>query len=115
MKNIYKDCYNLPFSKIYFSKMVDLYIGKDGLYKCVCCDKHPIKCSDKESAKEYQKIQDFMDAEDRLFGTDVDYPIKETGYIRIDQHNRSTCRAVWKIQRELAKKAGFDLLRSPFM
>ncbi len=114
MKNIYRDFYHLPFTKIYWSKLVDLEIGKDGLYKCVCCKKHPIKCENKASAKEYNKIQMFMDAEDRLLGTDVDFPIKETGWIRVDQHGRNISQMVWKLQRELAKRAGFELLESYF-
>lgn len=114
MKNNPYSYHNLPFTKIYWSRLVNLYIGKDKLYKCICCDKNPIECNNENSATEYRKINQFMNAS-RLFGTDVDYPIYETGWIRVDQHGRDEARVVWKIQRELAKRAGFDLLRSQFM
>lgn len=86
------------------------------IYKCKCCNKHPLECDNEASVKEYRKIQEFMDAEPGLFVyIDVGVVIKETGYIMTDQFNSKVCAAVWRIQRELAKKAGFKLLRTPFM
>jgi hypothetical protein len=117
--NVYKDYYQLPFTKIYWSKLVDLYIVKESgmeVYKCVCCVKHPLECENKESVREYQKIQDFMEAEPELFVfNDVGWVIRDTGYIRTDMFYRRTTETVWRIQRELANKAGFKMFRSPFM
>lgn len=117
--NIYRDYYHLPFTKIYWSKLVDLNIvQKNGMevYECVCCNKHPLECDNKSSVKEYQKIQDFMDAEPDLFTFgDVGWVIRDTGWIRTDMFPRETSSTVWRIQRELANKAGFKMFRTPFM
>jgi hypothetical protein len=115
MKSIYRDYYKLPFDKIYWSKLVSLYVDSEGLYKCCCCHKSPLDCKNQLSVNEYQKIQDIMNKENLLLGGDVDLPIYETGWIRVDQCGKTIANMVWKIQRELSKKAGFKLLKSDFM
>lgn len=117
--NLYRDYYKLPFTKIYWSKLMPLNIKKINdieVYRCKCCDKHPTQCNNKASAKEYQKIQDFIEKESDYFVmSDIEFPIYDTGWIRVDLAGYKTASVIWKIQRELANKAGFKLLRTPFM
>lgn len=110
-RNIYQDYYQFDFNKIYWSRLVPLFVDKDGLLKCCCCNKYPMKCDNKESATEYAKIQKVFDKSD-LLRSDIDSPIYETGWCRADQN--ADVELVWKIQRKLAELAGFTLRRSSF-
>jgi len=124
---IYRDYYSLPFTRIYWSRLLPIYVDREcGEYRCECCRKLPHECDNEESAKEYQKI--LMLAEtahekgaptDRgdyvnitPFGNCYPVPLYETGGIRVDQHGRTIAQVVWKVQRELAKSAGFKLMRT---
>ncbi len=109
--NIYRDYYGFDFTKIYWSKLVPLHINKNGLYKCNCCNKHPLECENKASVAEYKKLQMVFD-KSNLLGSDIDVPIYETGYCRADLN--ADVELVWKIQRKLANLAGFTLHRSSF-
>ncbi len=110
--NIYKDFFGLNFSKIYWSRLAQIHIASDGLYRCDCCDRYPHECCNELSAKEYEKIKKIVEVEDGFGVSTYLCPIKTTGYLRTDQF----CDAylIWKIQRELANKAGFVLRRSSF-
>ena len=39
--------YGLSFNKIYWSRLVPLYIDANGFYKCCCCHKSPLQCKNK--------------------------------------------------------------------
>lgn len=111
--NIYRDYFGFDFSKIYWSRLVDIHIDKDGLYRCDCCNKWPHECDNKRSAAEYDKIRQVVHKDFEAFGvSSYLYPIRETGYLRADLHVEAPL--IWKIQRELAKAAGFTLRRSNF-
>lgn len=114
MGNIYKDFFNFGFDKIYWSRLAPIHISKrDGLYHCDCCDKFPHECDNKRSAAEYDKIRQVVDADYEAFDVSSYLtPIRETGYLRADLHPEANL--IWKIQRELAKAAGFELIRSTF-
>ena len=111
--NVYKDYLGLNFNKIYWSRLAPIHIAEDGLYRCDCCNKYPHECDNKESAAEYSKIKQVVDEEDEGFGvSSYLIPIKQTGYLRAD--NFYDANLIWKIQRELAHSAGFELMRSSF-
>lgn len=109
--NVYRDYLGLNFNKIYWSRLAPIHIAKDGLYRCDCCNKYPHECNNKESAAEYDKIKQVADKEDEVLG-DYLVPITETGYLRSDQF--ADAPLIWRIQRELAHSAGFELMRSSF-
>ena len=111
--NIYRDYFKFDFTKIYWSRLAPIHISKDEeRYRCDCCNKFPHECDNKESAAEYDKIRQIVNKEQRAFGvSSYLVPIKETGYLRADLH---PAQIIWKIQRELAKAAGFELVRSSF-
>ena len=111
--NIYKDYFNFNFGKIFWSRLAPIHIASDGCYRCNCCNKYPHECSNKKSAVEYEKIRQIVDAESDGFGvSSYLVPIKQTGYIRADLFYDANL--IWKIQRELARVAGFELRRSNF-
>ncbi len=112
--NIYRDYYGFVFTKIYWSRMVFLHIDKEsGLYKCNCCNKNPLECANSKSVNEYKKLQMIYDISHEVLGcSQIDVPIYQTGWIRADNNLEATL--CWKIQREMAKKAGFTLRRSSF-
>ena len=112
--NLYKDYFGFDFDKIRWSRLVPIHISdNDGLYRCDCCNKFPHECDNKESAAEYDKIRQVVDADYKAFNvSNYLHPIKETGYLRADLHQEAPL--IWKIQRELAKAAGFELVRSYF-
>lgn len=112
--NIYRDYLGLNFNKIYWSKLSTIHISSsDGLYRCDCCNKYPHECDNQVSANEYDKIRQVVDKETEGFGvSDYLVPIKETGYLRADLY--PDAYLIWKVQRELADKAGFNLHRSNF-
>ncbi|MCM1322916.1 MAG: hypothetical protein NC218_01885 [Acetobacter sp.] len=111
--NVYRDYFKFDFTRIYWSRLADIHIAEDGLYRCDCCNKYPHECDNKKSAKEYDKIRQVVDKEDDGFGVgSYLVPITETGYLRADQY--ADAQLIWKIQRELAKAAGFELQRSSF-
>ena len=110
--NIYRDYYNLPFTKIYWSRLVPIRI-KLGRYVCECCNLPPHECKNERSAKEYDKIRQVVELDGEYFGvTSYVEPIRATGYLRADQIKSHDL--IWKIQRELAKSAGFTLSHSSF-
>lgn len=112
--NIYKDYFKFDFEKIYWSRLAPIHISEDdGLYRCDCCGKFPHECDNVRSAKEYYKIRRIVDADSEAFGVrSYLVPIKQTGYLRADLHSEASL--IWKVQRELAKAAGFELMRSNF-
>lgn len=111
--NIYRNYLNLNFDKIYWSRLAPIHIATDGLYRCDCCNKYPHECNNKQSAAEYNKIRQVVDKESDAFGvSDYCTPIRQTGYLRSDLW--ADANLIWKIQRELAKAAGFELMRSSF-
>lgn len=111
--NFYKDYYGLSFTKIYWSKLAYLHISnKDGQYYCDCCNKHPTECSNVESANEYKKIEQIIDKSDIWGSASLNYPVYQTGWIRWD--NNADAALISKIQRELARCAGFTMRRSSF-
>ena len=111
--NIYRDYFNFDFNRICWSRLAPIHISKDdGLYRCDCCNKFPHECNNKKSAVEYDKIRQIVDKEYKAFNVpSYLVPIKETGYLRADLHQ---AQIIWKIQRELAKATGFELMRSNF-
>lgn len=111
--NIYKDYFHFDFDKIFWSRLAPIHIASDGRYRCDCCDKFPHECDNKKSATEYGKIRRVVDAEGDGFGvSSYLYPIRQTGYLRTDLF--TDANLIWKIQRELARVAGFELVRSNF-
>lgn len=111
--NIYKDYLRFDFDKIFWSKLAPIHIANDGLYRCDCCNKYPHKCDNKKSAQEYDKIRQIVDKEYEAFGVSSYLtPIRQTGYLKADLF--ADANLIWKIQRELADKAGFTLARSSF-
>ena len=111
--NIYKDYFKFDFTKIYWSRLAPIHISKDEeRYRCDCCNKFPHECKNARSAKEYDKIRRIVDIEHDAFGV-ASYltPIRETGWVRADLN---PAPIIWKVQRELAKAAGFELVRSCF-
>lgn len=111
--NIYKDYYHFDFNKIFWSKLAPIHIANDGLYRCDCCNKYPHECDNKKSATEYEKIQQIVNISSDGFGvSSYLYPIRQTGYLRADLFYEANL--IWKIQRELANAAGFELKRSSF-
>lgn len=112
-RNIYKDYYGLQFTKIYWSKLASIHIDRaTSEYRCDCCGKQPTECNNQESAEEYKKIEKVIDKTDIWGSAGLNYPVYDTGWIRYD--NNSDARLISKIQRELAKSAGFKLRRSSF-
>ena len=114
MPNIYKDQFGFDFDRIYWGRLAPIHISNDdGLYRCDCCNKFPHECANNESAIEYDKIRQVVDADYNAFSvSNYLYPIKETGCLRADLHPEAPL--IWKVQRELAKAAGFELVRSNF-
>ena len=112
--NLYRDYFGFDFDKIRWSRLAPIHISDDdGLYHCDCCNKLPHECDNKKSAAEYDKIRQVVDADYEAFNvSSYLHPIKETGYLRADLYQEAPL--IWKIQRELAKAAGFDLVRSSF-
>lgn len=110
--NIYKFYFGFDFEKIFWSRLVPIHIDSDGLYRCDCCNKYPHECENKESAAEYNKIRQIVEKEEGFGVSSYLIPIRETGYLRADLFPDSAL--IWKIQRELAKAAGFNLRRSSF-
>lgn len=110
--SIYKSYFGFKFNKIFWSRLAPIHIGSDGLYYCDCCNKHPHECENKASAVEYDKIRQIVEKEDGFGVSSYLIPIKQTGYLRADLFGDSDL--IWKIQRELAKAAGFSLRRSSF-
>ncbi len=111
--NVYKDYLKLDFDKIYWSRLAPIHIASDGRYRCDCCNKFPHECENKKSAVEYDKIRRIVDKEYEAFGvSSYLYPITQTGYLRADLY--ADANLIWKIQRELARVAGFELIRSRF-
>ncbi|MCM1043344.1 MAG: hypothetical protein NC350_03950 [Corallococcus sp.] len=111
--NVYKDYLGFEFDKIFWSRLVPIHIASDGLYRCDCCNKFPHECINKKSAAEYDKIRRIVDIEREGFGvSSYLYPIRHTGYLRADMFYDADL--IWKIQRELARVAGFELKRSSF-
>lgn len=111
--NIYRDYFCLDFDRIFWSRLAPIHIGSDGLYRCDCCNKYPHECDNKKSAAEYDKIRRIVDKEYDAFGvSSYLYPIRHTGYLRADLFQDANL--IWKIQRELASAAGFQLIRSSF-
>ena len=112
--NIYKDYFKFDFEKIYWSRLAPIHISKDEeRYRCDCYNKFPHECKNARSAKEYDKIRRIVDADSEAFGvSNYLVPIKKTGYLRADLHSEAPL--IWKVQRELAKAAGFELVRSTF-
>lgn len=110
----YRDFFKFDFDKIYWSRLAPIHISEqDGLYRCDCCNKFPHECANKKSAAEYDKIRRVVDADYEAFGvTSYLYSIRKTGYLRADLHPEAPL--IWKVQRELAKAAGFELVRSNF-
>ena len=111
--NIYKNVLGLDFTKIYWSRLAPIHISEDeNQYRCDCCNKLPHECSNKRSAVEYNKIRQVVDIESDAFGvSSYLVPIRETGWVRADLN---PAQLIWKVQRELAKAAGFELVRSTF-
>ena len=116
MWNVYRDYLGLNFNKVHWSKLVPIHIDIENgveIYKCDCCNKYPHECNNKASAIEYDKIRQIVDKDYDAFGvSEYIYPIKQTGYLRADQHPNANL--IWKVQRELASRAGFQLIRSDF-
>lgn len=111
--NVYKDYFQFDFDKIYWSRLAPIHIASDGYYRCDCCNKFPHECDNKKSAAEYDKIRQVVDKDYEAFDvSNYLCPIKWTGYLRADMHYEAWL--IWKIQRELAKAAGFELKRSEF-
>lgn len=111
--NIYKDYFHFDFDKIFWSRLVPIHIGSDGLYRCNCCGEFPHECKNKKSAAEYDKIRQVVDRESDGFGvSSYLVPIRQTGWLRADHFADS--HLIWRIQRELADRAGFVLRRSSF-
>ncbi len=110
--NVYKDYFHFDFDKIFWSKLAPIHIGNDGLYRCDCCNKFPHECENKKSATEYDKIRQVVEKEDAFGVSSYLSPIRYTGYLRADLH--ADANLIWKIQRELARAAGFELMRSNF-
>lgn len=113
--NTYKDYFHFDFDKIFWSRLAPIHIDdSDDCYRCDCCNKYPHECENKKSATEYDKIRRIVDKEYEGFGvSSYLYPIRHTGYLRADLF--ADADLIWKIQRELANKAGFELIRSSFM
>lgn len=112
-KSIYELYYELDFNRIYWSRLVSIHIDKNcGEYRCNCCNKEPHKCNNIKSAKEYDKIRRIMEVEIGFMNPNYLYPITQTGWLRADLF--ATSKTIWKIQRELAKSAGFKLKKSSF-
>lgn len=112
--NICKDYFGLDFDKIFWSRLAPIHISKDdGYYRCDCCNKFPHECKNARSAKEYDKIRRVVDIDSEAFGvSSYLVPIRQTGYLRADLHAEAPL--IWKIQRELARAAGFELMRGSF-
>lgn len=113
--NVYRDYFGFDFSRIYWSRLVYIHIDENtGEYRCDCCDKLPHECDNKRSAAEYDKIRRVVEKEQDGFGiTNYLCPIKQTGWLRADLF--ADAHLIWKIQRILADRAGFELIRSDFM
>lgn len=112
--NIYKDFFGFGFDRVYWSRLAPIHISKsDGLYRCDCCGKFPHECDNSRSASEYEKIRQIVDRDSEAFGvSSYLFPIRQTGYLRTDLHTEAPL--IWKVQRELARAAGFELIRSNF-
>lgn len=113
--NVYRDYFKFDFTRIYWSRLAYIHIDSNtGEYRCDCCNKPPHECDDKRSAVEYDKIRRVVDKEENGFGvTSYLDPIRCTGWLRSDLF--ADKNLIWKIQRVLADRAGFELIRSNFM
>lgn len=111
--NIYKDYLHFDFDKIFWNRLAPIHVASDGRYRCDCCNKFPHECNNKKSSTEYDKIRQVVDEESEGFGvSSYLYPIRQTGYLRADLF--ADANLIWKVQRELARVAGFELIRSSF-